>query len=212
MKHSRKILKSSFKQKGGVCLLASYAFLLEYAGVFDSGETIREVNDVFAAYLRFHNTLEPIVCLTTEQIKEQGSQAERIVGKAINTYCHAHGHIAGYQQIKEFHQWLVTQGLITNIEIVSIMPPKGEPRSMPIKDAYQTISSFLMKENDQEYYGALILYLAGYGAHTVFLGFDGDFFIRDCNYSCVMGNLASFDFAFNTDSPITEYMLFKIHK
>ena len=31
---SRSIMKSEYKQVGGTCLLASYAFLLEYAGVF----------------------------------------------------------------------------------------------------------------------------------------------------------------------------------
>ena len=212
MMTSRNVLKSDYKQHGGTCLLASYAFLLEYAGIFQSGGPIRTVYDVFAAYLRFHNTLEPIVCLTAEQIKGQGREAEKLIGKAINAYCHTHGHIAGYQQIKEFHQWLTTQGLISNIDVMSIMPPKGEPRSKPINDVYKTISSSLMKENDQEYIGALILYLTGKGAHTVFLGFDGDFFIRDSNYSRETGNKASFNFTFNASSPITEFMLFSIHK
>lgn len=207
---SRDVMKSNYKQKGGNCLLSSYAFLLEYAGVFESGGSIRDVYDVFAAYLRFHNTLEPVECLTAQQIKEQGKEGEQKVGKAINSYCHAHGHIAGYQQIKAFHQWLTEQGLIADIEIVSIMPSIGEPRSKPIANVYQTVSSFLMQNDDQAYYGALILYLAGYGAHTVFLGYDGDFFIRDSNYSSVKGNSASFDFTFNAESPITEYMLFKI--
>ncbi len=207
---SRDIMKSNYKQHGGTCLLASYAFLLEYAGIFESGGSIREVYDVYAAYLRFHNTLEPIECLTAEQIQEQGRDAEKIIGKAINSYCHTHGQIAGYQQIKAFHQWLIDQRLIADIEIVSVMPPIGEPRSNPIANVYQTVSSFLMQNDDQAYYGALILFLAGKGAHTVFLGYDGDFFIRDSNYTSVTGNKASFDFIFNEESPITEYMLFKI--
>ena len=65
---SRKILKSDYKQRGGTCLLASYAFLLEYAGVFRSSRFVRSVYDVLAEYLRFHNTLEPIKCLSAEQI------------------------------------------------------------------------------------------------------------------------------------------------
>ena len=69
-----------------------------------------------------------------------------------------------------------------------------------------------MKEDAQVFWGALILYLAGKGAHTVFLGYDGDFFMRDSNYSRETGNKASFDFTFNANSPITEYMLCKIHK
>lgn len=212
MMTSRNVLKSDYKQHGGTCLLASYAFLLEYAGIFQSGGPIRTVYDVFAAYLRFHNTLEPIVCLTAEQIKGQGREAEKLIGKAINAYCHTHGHVAGYQQIKKFHEWLSSQGLISNIEISRIMPPIGKPRSMPIADAYQTISSYLMKKDAQVLGGALILYLAGKGAHTVFLGYDGDFFIRDSNYSRETGNMASFNFTFNANSPITEYMLCRIHK
>ena len=209
---SRRILKSDYKQRGGTCLLASYAFLLEYAGIFQSSKFIRSVYDVFAEYLKFHNTLEPIECLTAEQIKSQGIEAERMVGKNINSYCFAHGHIAGYQQIKNFHLWLKEKGIISNIDIITVMPPIGKPRSKPMADAYQTIEHFLKEESDQVYYGALILYLAGKGAHTVFLGYDGDFFIRDSNYSHETGNNASFDFKFSPNSPITEYMLFKINK
>lgn len=209
---SRSIMKSDYKQQGGTCLLASYAFLLEYAGVFQSNEFPEGVYDVFAEYLKFHHTLEPIICLSADQIKSLGVEAERMIGKAINSYCFAHGHIAGYQQIKNFHQWLTDKGIISNIEIISIMPPIGVSRSKPIVDVYQTITDVLKKENEEEYYGALILYLAGKGAHTVFLGYDGDFFIRDSNYSRETGNKASFGFIFNTQSLITEYMLFRIHK
>ena len=209
---SRSIMKSDYKQTGGTCLLASYAFLLEYAGVFQSNKTLKGVFDVFAEYLKFHNTLEPIQCLSAEQIRQSGKDAERMIGKVINSYCFAHGHIAGYQQIKNFHQWLTNKGLISDIGIVSVMPPVGASRSKPIADVYQTIADALKKENEVEYNGALILYLAGKGAHTVFLGYDGDFFIRDSNYSHETGNNASFGFIFNTQSPITEYMLFKIHK
>lgn len=209
---SRSILKSDYKQRGGTCLLASYAFLLEYAGVFRSNRFIRDVYDVLAEYLRFHNTLEPIECFSTEQIKTMGVEAERMIGKAINSYCIAHGQIAGYQQIKNFHQWLTDRGAISHIDIITVMPPVGKPRSKPIVDAYKILSDFLMKEDDRYYFGALILYLAGKGAHTVFLGYDGDFFIRDSNYHREMGNYASFDFSFNPQSPITEYMIFKIQK
>ena len=205
-------MKSKYKQRGGTCLLASYAFLLEYAGVFQSNRFIRGVYDVMAEYLIFHNTIEPIERFTAEKIESLGEEAERMIGKAINSYCFAHGHIAGYQQIKNFHQWLTNRGTVSNIEIVTVMPPIGKPRSKPIVDAFRTLSFFLKKENVQEYYGSLILYLAGKGAHTVFLGYDGDFFIRDSNYSCVTCNNASFDFTFNSQSSITEYMLFKIHK
>lgn len=209
---SRSIMKSEYKQVGGTCLLASYAFLLEYAGVFQSNESIKGVYDVYAKYLEFHNTLEPTQCLSAEQIRLSGREAEKMIGKAINSYCFAYGHVAGYQQIKSFHQWLINNSVISNVEILSVMPPVGAPRSEPITDVYQTISDFLKKRNDQEYYGALILYLAGEGAHTVFLGYDGDFFIRDSNYSHETGNNASFDFTFNPPSPITEYMLFRIHQ
>ena len=209
---SRRILQSDYKQQGGTCLLASYAFLLEYAEVFQSNRLIRSVYDVFVEYLKFHNTLEPINCLSTEQIRSLGADAERMIGKAINSYCFLNDHIAGYQQIKNYHVWLTNKKIISNIEIITIMPPVGESRSKPIKDAYQTIKDTLTKENDQEYYGALILYLAGKGAHTVFLGYDGDFFIRDSNYSHETSNHASFDFTFSLQSPITEYMLFKINQ
>lgn len=209
---SRSIMKSKYKQRGGTCLLASYAFLLEYAGVFQSNRSIRGVYDVLAEYLRFHNTIEPIECFSADKIESMGVEAERMIGKTINSYCIAHGRIAGYQQIKNFHKWLISRGIISNIEVVTVMPPIGTPRSKPIADAYSTLSYYLKKENEQYYYGSLILYLAGKGAHTVFLGYDGDFFIRDSNFSLVAGNNASFDFTFNPQSPITEYMLFKIRK
>ena len=207
---SRRILQSDYKQQGGTCLLASYAFLLEFAGVFQSNSLIRSVYDVFAKYLEYHNTLEPTQCLSAEQIRLSGKDTERMIGKTINSYCFAHGHIAGYQQIKNFHQWLADKSIISGIEILSVMPPIGESRSKPITDAYQTIKDLLVKENGQEYYGTLILYLTGKGAHTVFLGYDGDFFIRDSNCSHETGNTPSFDFTFIPLFPITEYMLFKI--
>lgn len=209
---SRSILKSDYKQRGGTCLLASYAFLLEYAGVFWSNISIRGVYDVFAEYLRFHNMLEYIECFSAEQIEAMGIEAERMIGKAINSYCFAHGHIAGYQQIKDFHQWLTGRGIISHIDIITVMPPVGKRRSKPIVNAYKSLSAFLMKDDGRDYFGALILYLAGKGAHTVFLGYDGDFFIRDSNYNREMGNYASFDITFNAQCPITEYMIFKIRK
>lgn len=209
---SRNNLKSGYKQSGGTCLLASYAFLLEYAGVFERSRMIHDVYDVFSAYLRFHGTLEPLECLSADQIRSGGRDAESLVGKAINRYCISHGSIAGYRQIDRFHRWLTSNGYISGIDVVAIAPLLGAPRSKPIAGVYRTLASFLRDENDREYRGALILYLAGKGAHTVFLGYDGDFFIRDSNYPCQTGNKASFDFSFQEQSPITEYMLFRILK
>ena len=209
---SRNVLKSNYKQVGGTCLLASYAFLLEYAGVFERSWIIHDVYDVFSAYLRFHGTLEPVERLTSDQIRSGGRDAERMVGKAINRYCISHGGIAGYRQIDRFHRWLASKGYFSGIDVVDVAPPLGAPRSKPIAGVYRTVSSFLRQESAKEYHGALILYLAGGGAHTVFLGYDGDFFIRDSNYPCQTGNKASFDFSFQEQSPITEYMLFRIVK
>ena len=203
-------MQSDYKQAGGTCLLSSYAFLLEYAGVFQQGNGIGSVYDVFAAYMRFHHTLEPIECFSAEEIQQDRKEKERAVGKLINTYCHTHGRIAGYQQIRRFHNWLMDEGIISGIEIVTVMPPLGENRSKPIPAAYSTLGGYLRQGSGRCYYGALILFLAGKGAHTVFLGYDGDFFIRDSNYPLVMGNAASFDFSFNEHSPITEYMVFRI--
>ena len=203
-------MRSDYKQAGGTCLLSSYAFLLEYAGVFQQGNGIASVYDVFTAYMRFHNTLEPIECFTVEEIRQDRKEKERAVGKLINTYCHTHGHIAGYQQIRRFHKWLLDEGVLSGIEIVTVKPPLGRDRSKPIPNAYSILSGYLRKGGGPSYYGALILFLAGKGAHTVFLGHDGDFFIRDSNYSCVTGNTASFGFSFNEHSPITEYMVFRI--
>lgn len=172
---SRNVLKSNYKQVGGTCLLASYAFLLEYAGVFERSWIIHNVYDVFSAYLRFHGTLEPVERLTSDQIRSGGRDAERMVGKAINRYCISHGGIAGYRQIDRFHRWLASKGYFSGIDVVDVAPPLGAPRSKPIAGVYRTVSSFLRQESAKEYHGALILYLAGgrgpYGISRLRRGF-----------------------------------------
>ena len=204
-------LKTDYQQQGGVCLLASYAFLLEYAGVFSMPGPISSVYDVLAEYMLFHNTLEPIRCFNAQEIEAEKFYRESHICGLINTYCKTHEDIAGYQQIAAFHDFLVNNAMIPSIEIVDIRPPKGEDRSTPITKAYDALNGYLKKDGKDSVYAALILYLAPGGAHTVFLGFDGDFFIRDSNFTHETGKKASFEFSFNEQSKITEYMIFKIN-
>lgn len=203
-------LKSDYQQQGGVCLLASYAFLLEYAGVFSIPGPVSSVYDVFAEYMIFHNSLQPIKCYNAREIESEKSHLESLIGGLINTYCKTHDDIAGYQQIAAFHHHLVNNAKIPGIGIVDIQPPRGQDRGVPIKNAYYTLDGYLKQESYDSFFAALILYLTPQGAHTVFLGFDGDFFIRDSNFTHTTGNKASFGFSFDEHSLITEYMIFKL--
>lgn len=211
---SRENLKSDYQQQGGVCLLASYAFLLEYAGVFSMPVPMSSVYDVLSNYTLFHSTLVPVGdCYSAQEIENEKFYRESSICGLINGYCKTHEDIAGYQQIAAFHNFLVSNHIIPNwIEIVDVQPPKGQDRSNPISDAYDVLSGYLEHESEDSVYAALILYLAPGGAHTVFLGFDGNFFIRDSNYTHETGESASFGFSFNEQSMITEYMVFRIKK
>lgn len=210
---SRNNLQSDYQQKGGICLLASYSFILEYAGVFHSSNRITSAYYVFEEYLLFHNTLDKIQCISANDIEKDKIREEGRIGDAINVYCQSNGNIAGYQQIARFHDYLKKKRLIQNIEIIDIQPPTGADRSKPISNAYDFLEKYLQNDANGSTYAVLILYQSTSNRkfHTVFLGYDGDFFIRDSNDSQVSGNTASFGFTFDRNSIIYEYMVFKIN-
>lgn len=211
---SRLVLQSCFKQRDCVCLLASYAFMLESFGVFkDTKSLINTVYDVFAYYCQYHNTLSGSkisLCNFTAQEIKADPDKERIVGLAINYYCQNNGNIAGYQHIKSFHEWLINEGIVSsNIQCVVVEPAFGADRTIEIANAYSFLCNYLNCDN----YCALVLYRCGTAFHSVFLGRDQDgFFIRDPNFTCVKGNITSHSFVFDLACQILEYMVFHLEE
>ena len=72
---------------GGVCLLSSYGFMLEYSNSTNSVISPFDNYDVMSKYLKFHNTLESVEQLSKSDIIHNTLQSERIISKAINNYC-----------------------------------------------------------------------------------------------------------------------------
>lgn len=196
---------------GGVCLLSSYGFMLEYSNSTNSVISPFDNYDVMSKYLKFHNTLESVEQLSKSDIIHNTLQSERIISKAINNYCIARKW-SGYKQIQNYHDWLTKNSNWTNnLEIVEYVNSNNVSCDISAR-----LASFL-KQNpnkDAQYdYAALICYQTGSGPHSVFIGYDNDFFIRDVNFhNYFTGEKASFDFIFGKDNRISEYLLFKVKR
>lgn len=114
-------------------------------------------------------------------------------------------------QIRNFHQWLKTHSRwSSNLEIVEM----GKAGELP-ENIKARLIRYLRRNADKNAlydYAALICYKTKSGSHSVFMGYDSDFFIRDVNfYDRYTDSTASFDYSFNDDSNrIFEYLLFKV--
>lgn len=106
---------------------------------------------VLSEFMLFHNTLEPIKCYNAREIETDKFCLESFVGGLINTYCKTHRDIAGYQQIAVFHNNLVNNAKIPDIEIVDIQPPKGQNRSIPITNAFDSLCGYLKQDGKDVY-------------------------------------------------------------
>ena len=164
--------------------------------------------------MQFHNTLDPATIPSETELVNNPARCELFIGTTLNRYCQTHGDIAGYEQIERFHDYLISINAISGIECIIRKPDSGMDRSHPIPDAVRELKSFLLQNanNADHYYAAMILFLVGTKAHSVFLGYDNDFYIRDGNFDHVCGNTGSFGFVFDDNSQICEYMIFKISK
>lgn len=198
--------------EGGVCLLSSYGFVLEFAN-----STVDEIAsfdnfDMMEKYLTYHSTLEPVQQLSADYLCNYQKEGEEVVSQAINGYCMAR-HWSGYIQVQNFHEWLRTKtNWCDNIEIVDrVTISPGSDNLM------NRISQYLLHNTDKDAqydYAAVICFtIPNSGNHSVFLGYDGTFFIRDVNFTDrFYDNKASFDFTLDKSDRLFEYMIFKIKR
>ncbi len=218
----RRAFHRAYFNEGGVCILAAYCLLLDYANSTDSEIPDFDSYDVMSEYLKYQNTLEPTKQLSASEIRGDHRNCERIVSDAINGYCMARGW-SGLIQVGNFHKWLKSKNLWTSdVEIVERgLDRIGRLNSTlePLPFAYEVLTSYL-KQNanpDAEYdYAAILIYYVESAKtfHAIFLGCDKDgFFMRGPNFfNKFTDTTGDFDFKFNSDAPIAEYMVMKIKR
>lgn len=218
----RRAFHRAYFNEGGVCILAAYCLLLDYANSTDNTIPDFDSYDVMSEYLRFQNTLEPTRQLTAPYIRANHRDGEKVVSKAINGYCMARGW-SGLIQVGNFHRWLSGQKpWAEHVEIVERgLDRVGKLNNTrePLPYAYSTLSNTLKQNADenQEYdYAALLLYYVESASsyHAIFLGYDKDgFFMRGPNYyDKFVDTTCDFDFRFTPDAPIVEYIIMRIKR
>lgn len=218
----RRAFHRAYFNEGGVCILASYCLLLDYANSTAGIIPDFDSYDVMSEYLRFHNTLEPVQQLSPAYIRENHREGERVVSKAINGYCIDRGW-SGLIQVANFHNWLSkNKDWAGHIEIAE----RGLERTGSLNCtghtlpfAYSSLKEILGQNADEnrEYdYAAILIYYVKDASsyHAVFLGCDKDgFFMRGPNfYDKFTDTTCDFNFRFNPDSPIEEYIIMKIKR
>ncbi len=218
----RRAFHRAYFNEGGVCILASYCLLLDYANSTANVLPDFDSYDVMSDYLRYQNTLEPVQQLSARYIRDNHREGERIVSKAINGYCMARGW-SGLIQVGNFHEWLrKNRAWADHIEIVERgLDRVGRLNNTyePLPYAYTTLTDLLRQNADDsrefDYAAVLIYYVEGASAfHAIFLGCDKDgFFMRGPNfYDKFVDTTCDFDFRFTPDAPIVEYLIMKIKR
>lgn len=218
----RRAFHRAYFNEGGVCILASYCLLLDYAN--STANIIPEFDsyDVMSEYMRFQNTLEPVRQLSAPYLRSNHREGEQIVSKAINGYCIARGW-SGLIQVKNFHNWLSNNKDWTkHIEIVERgLDRVGRLNStpQPLPYAYPTLKETLSRNADDsgDYdYAAIVIYFVEEASsfHAIFLGCDKNgFFMRGPNFfDKFTDTTCDFDFRFTPDAPIAEYIIMKIKR
>lgn len=197
--------------KGGVCLLSSYGFILEYAN--SSADTPAPFDNfsMMEIYMTYHNTLEPVPYLSAESIRKNQLEDEQKISKAINGYCGAR-RWSGYIQIENFHNWLKQNSdWCTDIDIVERRRDQSRDGSL-----FRRLSGYLEQNanpNAEYDYVALICFDTESSPHSVLLGYDGSYFMRDVNFSDKFADsTASFGFKPTDSDRLFEYLVFKVRR
>lgn len=222
MPRDRSAFHRAYLNEGGVCILASYCLLLDYANSTNDLIPDFDSYDVMSEYMRYHNTLEPIAQITAAQLRSNHRECERTVTNALNGYCGERGW-SGLIQVGNFHKWLSRRKpWASHVEIVE----RGLDRLGQLNNtrkvlpyAYSAITEKLKLNTDvcQAYdYAALLIYYveSAKSYHAIFLGCDKDgYFMRGPNFhDRFTDTKCDFDFTFDADAPVVEYMLMKIKR
>lgn len=205
-----------YTNRGGVCLLACYAHMLEFANSTKYSSSKFDYFDVMASILQYHNTLEPIKQYSAEDFRKNQYKCETVLSKAVNNYC-GQRNWSGFRYIENYHNWLKQNSeWLKDTELEKRYSGDYNTTS-PIPGIYDTLCSKLSQNgnpNSTFDYVSLIIFKMPGMFHGSLLGFDGDYFIRDPNFSNPPYKIgrASFDFEFVPDAEIVDYMLFKIKR
>ena len=216
----RSAFHHAYFNEGGVCILASYCLLLEYGNSTNDVISDFDSYDVMSRYMDFHNTLEKTTPLSAGYLRGNHKDGEIAVSKAINNYCMARGW-SGYVQVRDFHNWLRgNSAWAAHIEVVEQgidrLGRKGNTtEGLPF--AFDAISGYLDKnldsDSDCDYAALLTFYLPEMKMfHAIMLGRDKQgYFMRGPNfYDKFTDTVCDFNFEYNADSRIVDYLVVKI--
>lgn len=225
-------IQHDFKQSGDVCVLASYYFVLYYYKMLETGEGF-EINALFEIYEKyikkelnennsFPTLSEKILCLgeKIKNVKEEAKEIqkeniqrlyENFISLLFHFYCQdvrkkeGNGGIRGYQHINEFNEFLNQNK--NHYTLVSALNIKSsEYKLKPIARAYEIINDHL---SESEHNLAMIVYQSGTGKHSIMIAKNkNEIIYRDSNFNNLTTDKASFDFKFNNQAQISEYILF----
>lgn len=213
---TREAFHHQYTNRGGVCLLACYAHLLEFANSTRLSSSKFDYSDVLASILRYHGSLEPVKQYSAEDFRRNQHKCETLLSEVVNNYC-GRRNWSGFRYIENYHNWLKQNSdWIKGTELEKRY--SGDNNSTtPIPGIYETLCSKLSQNENPDSkfdYVALILFKMPGMFHGVLLGYDGDYFIRDPNFSVPPYQIGStsFDFEFVPGAKIVDYMLFKINR
>lgn len=205
----------SYYNTGGACLLASYASMIEWANSYPKHIWGFDNYDVFAKYLVFHNSLEPVSLITASQFRNNNKDNEEKLSKAINGYCISRNW-SGYVQVENFHNWLKSNSnWVNGIEIVDRL--NLENRSQPIANSYDKLLAYFKNNTLPGKYDYVALVIIGTtsGPHSILLGYDAEgHFLKDPNYTDKLfdPNNASFGFSYSKSAVIYEALVFRVKR
>ena len=219
----RRAFHRAYFNEGGVCILASYSLLLDYANSTANIIPDFDSYDVMSEFMRFQNTLEPTKQISAPYLRANHREGEQEVSKAINGYCMARGW-SGLIQVANFHKWLSEnkKDWAGHVEIVE----RGLDREGRLNNtrqtlpyAYPTLKEMLSQNaddnRDYDYASILIYYVEEASSyHAIFLGCDKDgLFMRGPNFhDKFTDSICDFNFRFTPDAPIVEYIIMKIKR
>ena len=232
-------IPTGYRQLGNVCLLASYSAVLGYYQNLNKGVSGNfDFFSLFHQYIIYINSLLskiPSEHIDSKKLGKKLVQLDECFSQELNSisvnpeairrifedyislvlhwYCQdvratveQRKGINGYLHIKEFDDYLVkVKSLHRPCNFIII---KHCEQDCPILNAYNIIDSHLQAA---EHNLAMVLYGGNGGYHSIMIAKDKEGIIyKDSNRDCCVRNGATFEFQFNPQSQIQEYILFQL--
>ena len=218
-------IPTGFKQTSDICLLASYSFVLGYYKKLNEGvQADVNVHDICNVYYSFfRNLLGQMAEL--EKVKDfldvehsvlpnphlnlkNCCIYEYFIYRILHHFCQVYRNdtIRGYEHIREFDEYLRTQG--NTVRSHNFIINGIDTQRNVIPNAYRTIKNHL--DNGQHHL-AMILYATGSGGHSVVVfkdDADNQYYFRDSNNPDIVNQASFINIEFSDQLDISEYLLF----